>query len=99
MGEQHLDALSLVPRALDGFGHSKPASDIASVFVDATRDFCALVPVGNIAPFRQKRGPTPWASPMVGQMTHNGGATWTPISGPLANERYDPDHYKSLLEK
>ena len=39
MCEQHLDALSVAARLLEGFRFSECAGDIASALVDAARDF------------------------------------------------------------
>jgi hypothetical protein len=39
MSEQHLDTLSIVPGAFEGFDPSKRSCDVASVLVDVTWNF------------------------------------------------------------
>src|SRR5207344_1269664 len=38
VGEQHLDALAVAARLLEGLGLSQRTSDIARIFIDAARD-------------------------------------------------------------
>jgi hypothetical protein len=38
MSEQHLDALAIAPRLLEGVGIHKRASDVAGVLVDVAQD-------------------------------------------------------------
>ena len=61
MREPHLDALSVVPRLLEGFGAGKRAGDVAGTFVDAARH-PAKRGIGTASGFERTRGTIPRAS-------------------------------------
>jgi hypothetical protein len=49
VSEQHLDTLSIVPGAFEGFGPGKRSCDVAGVLVDATWESCAATTLGSIS--------------------------------------------------